>query len=259
MTLRSKHILPIVLAAFLIGIGGTIIFNLWQTTSSKVPATYTSGEFAGEYNPGDIRGSYSFGEIEEAFSVPVAGLAEAFGVEDSENPAAFLCKSLEDMYGQVDNGEIGTDSVRWFVALYTGLPYTPEEDTLLPSPALSVLQERLNDAELEEVKARTVSLPDLAPAPDIEAAKDEAVPEAAAAVEQEDTHTESEAGEVKGKTTFGELQSWGLSKEEIEEALGLPVGKAGVAVRDYCTENGIEFSAVKEALQAAVDRAMGQQ
>lgn len=259
MTLRSKHILPIVLAAFLIGIGGTIIFNLWQTTSSKVPATYTSGEFAGEYNPGDIRGSYSFGEIEEAFSVPVAGLAEAFGVEDSENPAAVLCKSLEDMYGQVDNGEIGTDSIRWFVALYTGLPYTPEEDTLLPSPALSVLQGRLSEAELEEVKARTVSLPDLASAPEIEAAKHEAAPEAAAAVEQADTHTESEAGEVKGKTTFGELQSWGLSKEEIEEALGLPVGKAGVAVRDYCTENGIEFSAVKEALQAAVDRAMGQQ
>jgi len=260
MTLRSKHILPIVLAAFLVGIGGTIIFNLWQTTSSKVPAAYTSGEFAGEYNPGDIRGSYSFGEIEEAFSVPVADLAEAFGVEDSENPAAFLCKGLEDMYGQVDNGEIGTDSVRWFVALYTGLPYTPEEDTLLPSPALSVLQERLNDAELEEVKARTVSLSALAPATENEeTAKDEAAPEAAAAAEQADTHTESEAGEVKGKTTFGELQSWGLSKEEIEEALGLPVGKAGVAVRDYCTENGIEFSAVKEALQSTVDRAMDKQ
>jgi hypothetical protein len=259
MTLRSKHIAPIVLAAFLIGIGGTIIFNLWQTTSSKVPATYTSGEFAGEFNPGDIRGSYSFGDIEEAFSVPVAGLAEAFGVEDSENPAAFLCKGLEDMYGQVDNGEIGTDSVRWFVALYTGLPYTPEEDTLLPFPALSVLQERLGEVELEEIKAKTVSLSDLIQAGKDEVAKDEAAPKAAAAAEQADTHTESEAGEVKGKTTFGELQSWGLSKEEIEEALGLPVGKAGVAVRDYCTENGIEFSAVKEALQAAVDRAMGQQ
>ncbi len=259
MTLRSKHILPIVLAAFLIGIGGTIIFNLWQTTSSKVPAAYTSGEFAGEYNPGDIRGSYSFGDIEEAFAVPVAGLAEAFGVEDSENPAAFLCKSLEEMYGQVGDGEIGTDSVRWFVALYTGLPYTPEEDTLLPSTALSVLQERLSETELEEVKAKTVSLAGLAAAVENEeTAKDEAAPEAAAA-EQADTHTESEAGEVKGKTTFGELQSWGVGKEEIEEALGLPVGKAGVTVRDYCTENGIEFSTVKEALQAAVDRAMDKQ
>jgi hypothetical protein len=182
MTLRSKHIAPIVLAAFLIGIGGTIIFNLWQTTSSKVPATYTSGEFAGEFNPGDIRGSYSFGDIEEAFSVPVAGLAEAFGVEDSENPAALLCKGLEDMYGQVDNGEIGTDSVRWFVALYTGLPYTPEEDTLLPFPALSVLQERLGEVELEEIKAKTVSLSDLIQAGKDEVAKDEAAPEAAATI-----------------------------------------------------------------------------
>lgn len=262
MTLKSKHILPIVLAAFIIGIGGTIAFNLWQTTSSKVPATYTAGEFAGEYNPGDIRGSYSFKDIEEAFSVPVAGLAEAFGVEDSEDPAAFLCKGLEDIYGQVGDGEIGTDSVRWFVALYTGLPYTPEEDTLLPSTALPVLQGRLSEADLAAVEARTVSLAAAAVTPENEeTAKEEAVsaPETAAAVEEPDTHTESEAGEIKGKTTFGELQSWGLGKEEIEEVLGLPVGKAGITVRDYCTENGIEFSSVKEALQAAVDRAMAKQ
>lgn len=261
MTLRSRHIVPIILAVFIIGIGGTMIFNLWQTTSSKVPATYTSGEFAGQYNPADIRGSYSFGDIQEAFAVPVAGLAKAFGVENSENPAAFLCKELEDLYGEADNGEIGTDSVRWFVALYTGLPHAPEEDTLLPSPALSVLQERMSETEIEEVKAKTASLARLIPAGTDVAAKDEttAAPEAGAAAEQADTQTESEAGEVKGKTTFGELQSWGVSKEEIEEALGLPVGKAGVAVRDYCIENGIEFSTVKEALQAAVDRAMGKQ
>jgi len=158
MTLRSKHIVPIVLAAFIVGIGGTMIFNLWQTTSSKVPATYTSGEFAGEYNPADIRGSYSFGDIEEAFAVPVAALAAAFAVDDTENPAAFLSKSLEDLYGVMENGEVGTDSVRWFVALYTGLPYSPEEDTLLPSTALSVLQERLGEAELEAPRAKIVDL-----------------------------------------------------------------------------------------------------
>jgi hypothetical protein len=249
MTLRSKHIVPIVLAAFIIGIGGTMILNLWRTTSSKVPATYTAGEFAGEYNPADIRGSYSFGDIEEAFAVPVAALAKAFAVEDTENPAAFLCKSLEDLYGATEQGEVGTDSVRWFVALYTGLPYSPEDDTLLPSTSISVLQDRLTEAELETVRAKTVNL----------SALSESVPEASQAAdsqtaEQTDTHTETEAGEVKGNTTFGELLSWGVSKDAIEEILGLPIGKAGVTVRDYCIENGIEFSTVKTALQEAVDQ-----
>jgi len=249
VTLRSKHVVPIVLVVFILGIGGTMIFNLWQTTSSKVPATYSSGEFAGEYNPADIRGSYSFGDIEEAFAVPVTALAEAFAVDDTENPAAFLCKSLEELYGAMENGEVGTDSVRWFVALYTGLPYTPEEDTLLPSASISVLRERLNETELETVRAKTV---------DLSAVSQEygAGPESPAP-EQTDTHTETEAGEVKGNTTFGELLSWGVSKEAIEQALGLPIGKAGVTVRDYCIENGIEFSTVKDALQRAADQALG--
>ena len=247
MTLRSKHIVPIVLAVFIVGIGGTMIFNLWQTKSSKVPATYTTGEFAGEYNPADIRGSYSFGDIEEAFAVPVAALAKAFAVEDAENPAAFLAKSLEDMYGAAENGEVGTDSVRWFVALYTGLPYTPEKDTLLLSASISVLQERLSETELEAVRTRTVNPAALS--------RTEAVPADGQAEAQADTHSETEAGEVKGNTTFGDLLSWGVSKDTIEQILGLPIGKAGVTVRDYCIENGIEFSTVKEALQAAADQA----
>ena len=258
MTLRSKHIVPIVLAVFVLGIGGTIIFNLWQTTSSKIPAAYTSGEFAGQYDPGDIRGSYSFGDIEKAFDVPVETLAAAFGIVDSENPAAFRCKELEDMYAGVENGEIGTDSVRWFVALYTGLPYTPEGDTLLPSPAARVLKERIDVAELEGVKAKTVSL---AGSAENEAAK--TTEDAAKTVTSEsgaaEVHSEGDTGQVRGKTTFGELLAWGLSKEEIERILGLPVGKAGVAVRDYCSQNGIEFSTVKGALQTAADRVLDRQ
>jgi hypothetical protein len=240
MTLRSRHIAPIVLAVFILGIGGTMIFNLWQTTSSKIPATYTSGEFAGQYNPADIRGSYSFGDIEEAFAVPVTALAKAFAVDDTENPAAFLCKSLEDMYGEMESGEVGTDSVRWFVSLYTGLPHSPEEDTLLPSTAISVLRERLSETELEALRAKTVDLSTLSES---------------AVEEQTDTHTETESGVVKGKTTFGELLSWGVNEQTIEQILGLPIGKAGVTVRDYCIENDIEFSTVKDALQAAVDQA----
>ena len=42
MTLRSKHIVPIVLVAFILGIGGTMVFNLWQTKSSRIPAAEPS-------------------------------------------------------------------------------------------------------------------------------------------------------------------------------------------------------------------------
>ena len=38
-------------------------------------------------------------------------------------------------------------------------PRAPEEDTLLPSAAIPVLRERLDEAELEIVGARTVDLP----------------------------------------------------------------------------------------------------
>jgi hypothetical protein len=242
MTLRSKHIVPIILAVFVVGIGSTMILNLWRTTSSKIPATYTQGEFAGQYNPADIRGSYSFGDIEEAFAVPVKALADAFAIADTENPAAVLCKSLEDLYGDTEDGEIGTDSVRWFVALYTGLPYSPAEDTLLPSASITVLRERLGEEELDARKTETVDLSAVIKAP-----------------EQSETHTETETGVVKGKTTFGELRSWGVSEETVEQILGLPAGTAGTTVRDYCIENGIEFSTVKDALQQAADRALDRQ
>jgi hypothetical protein len=272
MTLRTKQIVPIILAVFIAGIGGTMFLNLWQTTSSKIPATYTSGEFAGQANPGDIRGSYSFGDIEASFGVPVSALAAAFEVTGSEDPSGFLCKELEDRYAGLTEGEIGTDSVRWFVALYAGLPYTPADDTLLPAASLAVLQGRLSDAELQEVRSKTTgsgtdqsatpteeAAPVAAESGEQAAAIETPVTAEAPAVPQTDTHSETTEGEVRGKTTFGELLSWGVSKETIEQALGLPIGKPGVAVRDYCTENGIEFSSVRDALQKAADQALSGQ
>ena len=112
-------------------------------------------------------------------------------------------------------------------------------------------RERLTEVELETVRAKTVSLSASL------SVQSETAAEESQAADQADSHTESEAGEVKGKTTFGELLAWGVSKDTIEEILGLPIGKAGTTVRDYCIENDIEFSTVKEALQEAANRALG--
>ena len=240
MTIGSKTLAPVVLAVFVIGIGATMAFNLWNTESSKEPARYVSGEFAGEYNPGDIRGSYSFDDIEEAFDVPVEVLAQAFGAADRDNPGAFQAKELEELYqATADGGEVGTDAVRLFVALYTRLPYVPEESTVLPAPALSFLKDKLAPADFELLRSRAVSLGDLR----IEGE-----------AEETDVHTEeSEDTTIKGKTTFDELLQWGVSQEEIEAVLGMEMGARGTAVRDFMAEQGLEFSTFKTALQELVD------
>ncbi len=242
MKLRSKQLAPIIALAFIVGIGLTMVFNIWITESSKVPATYVSGEFAGEYNPGDIRGSYSFDDIEKAFKVPVEVLAKAFGVEDRSNPGDFQAKELEEMFGpQDDGGEVGTDAVRLFTARYTGLPYTPEETTRLPNPAVALLKDKLSTADFQALQKIGVSLGDLTPA--------EAVEGTAEVVE----HATDEEMAIKGKTTFDDLLSWGLTKEEIEGILGMPMGTRATAIRDFVMEQGLEFSEYKDQLQQLLD------
>ncbi|GAI49966.1 unnamed protein product, partial [marine sediment metagenome] len=237
MNIRSKHIGLIILAAFIIGIGGTIGFNLWRTTSVRVPMKFTSGEHEGEYNPADIRGSYTFSQVSEFFEIPLEEMGKAFGLDGADNMADFQCRNLKEIYGTVEGGEIGTDSVKLFVSLYTGLSYTPEETTLIPAPAMSVLKEKLSEEELKVLENRAVTVSGLKPVSD----KD----------------PEDDLGEVdtavKGKTTFQELLDWGLAKEEIEKALGASMGKPGVKIRDYCDEEGIEFSRVKNVLQEMLD------
>jgi len=237
MKLKSRHVAPLVLVVFVLGIGGTMAFNLWRTETNKIPAKLSTGEHEGEYNPADIRGSYTFSDISEIFKIPLEDLSKAFGLERVDDVGEFQCKELKELYPEPEEGEIGTDSAKLFVALYTGLPHTMEETTRLPAPALSVLSERLSQEELREVEKLTISLSGLKP------------------VSSQDTkeHTSDQDRAVRGNTTFAELQDWKLAKEEIEQVLGIPMGKLGLTVRDHCTANGIEFGEVKTALQALVD------
>jgi hypothetical protein len=247
MKLRSWHLAIIVPLLIFGGIAVSAALNLWQTSSSKIPATISGGEFTGRPDPGDIRGSYSLADIEAAFAVPVEVLARAFGVGHLEDPGAYQVKGLEELYEGLEEGEIGTDSVRLFTALYSGLPYTPGETTRLPGPAVSQLRQlgTLTDKQLAAAEAVKV---------DISAFKAEPG-EAEASGEEADTHAADTIEErlVRGKTTFGELLSWGMSAAEIEEVLGLPVGPRGTSLRDYLVEAGVEFSTVKTDLQERVD------
>ena len=264
MKLKSWHIATIVPVLIFGGIAVSAALNLWQTTSSKIPAAISGGEFAGRPDPGDIRGSYSLADIEAAFEVPVADLARAFGVGHLENPGAFQVKMLEELYGGLVEGEIGTDSVRLFTALYLELPYAPAETTGLPGPAVSLLRQlgTLPADTIAAIEARKVDIS----AFKAEAGAAEAGAAEAGAAEAEAGAAEASGGEanahaadideerlVRGKTTFGELLDWGLSGAEIEEILGLPMGPRGSALRDYLQEAGLEFSTFKTALQERVD------
>ncbi len=143
MKITERPLGIFVIVIFVAGIGGTMAFNLWQTESRKVPAKIAEGPAAGQANPADIRGSYSFTDIETAFGVPVRDLARAFDVPQKD-AATFKCKDLETLYGESNAAqgiEIGTGSVRLFVARYLSLPTAGLEDSALPEPALQLLAE----------------------------------------------------------------------------------------------------------------------
>ena len=142
-------VMPVLfLAAFFV----STALGYWRTESSKEPVKFETGEAAGEYNPADIRGSYTFNDLEEVFGISAETLALAYGFADLDNPGAVQVKMLEEAYGVVGDREIGTDSIRLFVALYKGLPYSPEEDTALPDTAWEVLEREAaaSEAALEQ-------------------------------------------------------------------------------------------------------------
>jgi hypothetical protein len=230
MKVRSKILAPVIVAAILGGIILSSALGLWKTTSSKVPVKFTSGEYAGENNPGDIRGSYSLGDISIAFDIEVPVLAQAFGLKDLVDQKDFQVKELENIYGGLeDSGEIGTDAVRLFVARYNGLPYTPEATTRIPAPALNLLKDKLSTADYDVLKNISVNLLDVK------------------------NSSESEEGVVKGRTTYNDLLSWGMTEKEIEDIIGMPAGPRSTMVREHIMEQGLEFFSYKEKLQAALD------
>jgi hypothetical protein len=243
----------IVLVLIFGGIGITMAFNQWQTEGTKEPAKYTSGEFTGVANPADIRGSYSFGDISAAWDISADTLGAAFGLEEGADAAAFQCKELETIYASMTGKtKIGTDSVRVFVALYTGLPYALAETTYLPRTAVDILlaEGALDEAQLEYLASHAVDTKALAPAVP--------VTDNATAIEpgtpKDGTHTETvEGGVVKGKTTFQNLLDWGLSQAQIEDVISGAMPPGGTIVRDYAVAQGLEFASVKTELQALLD------
>lgn len=215
----------------------------WKTENSKIPAKFSEGELAGISDPGDIRGSYSLGDIESAFDIPVETLAAAFGLTDNSDSASFQVKVFEEEFGVIDGKEVGTDSMRLFVALYLNLPYETEHDTGLPNPAVTILRKQgtLSEEQLAMLDTVSVSIESIQL---VVSYTDQAVSE---------DHEESEIVEIKGSTSFSDIYDRGISTEQLEEFLGVSAGSPDESLRDFCKANDIEFSTVKMQLQDLLD------
>lgn len=253
MKLTSKPLAILIVILMFGGIFFSKVQGWWETESTKEAAVYTEGEFEGQANPADIRGSYSFGDVENNFKIPAEVLVQAFGVQ-TDDPAAFPVKSLEEMY-LTSSQEVGTASVRLFVAFYLGLPFELSTDIYLPQSAADILNSR--DLSLEN---RTYLDNHIVPDLDSEnllvtPQPEETLSEAEVPVSTEVHEPIVEAGTIKGKTTFAELLDWGLDAETIESILGMPLPAApGQTVKDFCTQNGLSFETIKTDLQAALDK-----
>lgn len=240
MKIKSKSLGIVIFVLVFGGIAMSALMGHWQTESSKVPASFAEGEFEGMPDPADIRGSYSFADISEAFGIPSDDLIEAFGLPEDTDPATFQNKALEEIYGGLEESgtEIGNASVQLFAALYTGLPYGLEEDVYLPRQAVELLKAKaeLTAEQTAYIESHGVDISDFVLEPVF--SEEEA---------EEETRT------VKGSTTFGEVLSWGVLPETVEEIIGSDIPEKTMGIRDFCTEQGLEFAVVKEAIQQVVD------
>jgi hypothetical protein len=134
----------ILVAGIFGGIGIAKSVGYYETTSSKEPAKFKTGELAGLPNPADIRGSYTWLDLERVFGIPAAESAAAFSLPGHALAIDARVSELEEIYLTIlpEGYEIGTGAVRLFVSLYTGLPLEAEEGSVLPDAALAYLATR---------------------------------------------------------------------------------------------------------------------
>ncbi|SHH76299.1 hypothetical protein [Clostridium grantii] len=234
---------PLVILIFVILFGGIIgakATGIWETESTKQPQKIASGEFKDMPDPEDIRGSYSFQDIENVFEIKASTLAKAFNIE-TDKPEEVKAKDLESIYSNLgEDIEIGTGSVKLFVALYTGLPY--EGDDYILNKSVDVLKEDgkwTNEME-SLLKDKIIDVNE----------------KSTFSPQSKDDYLENEENKevVKGKTTVSEIISWGLSQEEIENILGVKVENVNLLVKDICTANGLQFSNIKNQLNDALSK-----
>jgi hypothetical protein len=232
------------------GIWLTDLMGKWNTGTSKEPSLIMTGDSAGKPNPADIRGSYSFGDINIGYGVSLIDLKTAFRLPAETEAATFQVKGLESLYSTefTSGKEIGADSVRYFVALYAGLPFNVAADIWMPVDAVNLLKQRgnLTAEQIKYLEAHSVGT----------AQENAPISTNVANTTPSGSKTEPSAVDKKvtGSTTFQQLLDWGVPQATIESIVGGTMPGPASAVKDYITQKGLEFMTYKQSLQAEVDK-----
>ena len=140
--------------------------------------------------------------------------------------------------------------MKWFVALYTGLPFEFEDDEEAPyllCPAVDILMSHseLTVEQIAYLDAHTIDM-------DFEAVEYD-LPDESQYSDVEEIERKQDTMVVAGKTTFADLLGWGVSIEQIEAIISGEILNHLIVVCDYRAENGLSFGNIKTELQAEID------
>ena len=180
-----------------------------------------------------IKGWMTIGEIAEAYNIPLAELLAQFQLP-AVTPAETAVKDLE-------SETFSVSGLREWLQLRIDSGAQPQPvATQVPVIEPSAL-EQITPTALPPVtdSSTTTEQP-------------QAQPGAGSGIAGEE-HTPPEQ-RVNARTTFQDLLDWGVSAEAIQQIIGGELPTPGTVVKDYVTSKGEEFSSVKNALQAEVDK-----
>jgi hypothetical protein len=220
------------------GIGVASALDLWQTSGSGTPNTYKGGAYDGQYDPSDIRGSYTMSQVADTFGIPLEDIGQAFALTGVADYGTVKLSQVESMFPGLPEGvEIGTDTMRYFVAWYLSLPIDDPDGVWFLKPGADLLLEKatLTDAQRAYLETHAA-----------------AVPSGGADASAPKTEETATAFTIKGNTTFGEVLAAGLSQAEIEKVLGRDMPIPATGIRAFCSEAGLAFEDVKTALTEAL-------
>ena len=252
----------IILVVMFGGIYLTIGTGHWATSRTTEPITLESGE----YDPADIRGSYTFAEIEQFFGIPKELLFKAFLIPEEKRTDTFMIKDMhEEMFAPVViegvEIEVGTDLVRVFTSLYSGLPYESTETTHLPVSMVNVLidEQKLDDEQTAYWRSHTFDLVLLqegtAESQEGDAQTQTPEPDDTKPNESlEGAQTDGvQAVEMKGSTTLGTLLEYGLTIEQFKEIFGVDFpDDATITFKDFTDQHGLDRETIKTKITEAL-------
>ncbi len=135
MKVKPQIVIAIVLVILAAGVGYAAFSGAWATNSSNGNGT-GDGDGTGEGN--GIRGSSTFAQISSEYGIPEEDMLDAFGITDQDTDTV-TPGSLTDIY---PDQEIGTGSVRLFVAFYLGEEYDLTGDANLLEQGVQMLVDK---------------------------------------------------------------------------------------------------------------------